>query len=206
MSVSYQFHLYPGGTRRERPDGHLRHDGWDRRISSARSLHDGWRKLHRVPLAISGHSDPLMMSMHHGQEDLIGPFTMGRGRRRPSNRPQEKSRRIFQGVISSPSGRLLDEANAASGQPHRKRSTDGLPAVVASGASVAYTVVYVADDLLRFRRGKPRPCGLPVRWRVASGKAAGRQGRPGWSSPAGVRASRSARPRGRGRLAHSAWV
>jgi hypothetical protein len=33
--------------------------------------------------------------------------------------------------------------------------------------------VYVADELLHFRPGKPRSCGRLVRWRVASATAAG---------------------------------
>jgi hypothetical protein len=48
-----------------------------------------------------------------------------------------------------------------------KRSTDWRLADLAAGARVAYTSVYVADDVLRFRPGGPGPC-----WRVASWKEA----------------------------------
>ena len=100
--------------------------------------------------------------------------------------------------------RQLGHPERSAGTPHyrpvlrlfqRKRSTDGRRAVVAAGGSVAYTGEYVADDVFRFRPGRPR---LPRR-RVASGTAARPGGRRGWSWPAGVRARRPARPPGRGR-------
>jgi hypothetical protein len=55
-----------------------------------------------------------------------------------------------------------------------KRSTDGRRAVLAGGASIAYTGMYAFDDVLRLRPGRFPGAARLLGRRAASWKAAGR--------------------------------
>jgi hypothetical protein len=65
------------------------------------------------------------------------------------------------------------ELDLGGGMVLRKRSMNECRLDLAAGAWVAYTGVYVADDFLRVRSGRPQLRWRPIRWLVASENEAG---------------------------------
>jgi hypothetical protein len=130
----------------------------------------------------------------HQHREVLAQAGHRRGQRRGVVR-----RGVRRDAIRRACGRRLRRGHVLGRRGFRavgKRSMDGHGSVLARDALVAYTAVYVVDDVHRFRPGRPRGSGgpgrlpLPLPLLVASWRAAGRTGRPGWSWPAGVRARR----------------